>query len=30
MKLNKILCGLSTFVLGVTAIPLFETRRLNV
>ncbi|KAL0142124.1 hypothetical protein V8B55DRAFT_1495122 [Mucor lusitanicus] len=24
MKLNKILCGLSTFVVSVTAIPLFE------
>lgn len=25
MKINKILCGLSTFVLGVTALPLFQT-----
>jgi hypothetical protein len=27
MKINTILCGISTFVLGVTAIPLFEIRK---
>lgn len=27
MKINTVLCGLSAFIIGATAIPLFEIRK---